>query len=397
MNFMIKRILQLVFLIYVITAYLGVLYLDVYNPSVLLGVLGLVFFSLYLIIKKKQHINKFIFAFAIYHFIPCLLMDNLLDIVYMLSYIILIITISLYISYMKEKSIKMVYLVVVILSVFNFIYILSQPFKIARTKIIFGLSINLRMSENVVFSRTAIVALIAFIIFYKLKPINIKQKLFKIVGIGVNIFTILFLGKLSTLLTLAIIIMLGEIVKEIKSKKIYKIISLSLTMGTFFISFLMPYIINFSVKYNLNYRLIFSGREELWIKYISYFSELPLLNKLFGGTYVRTMNQIGNEIIKHPHNQYLTILVSVGLIGIVIYMILFYKAYYNCLCNNDIQGFMILLSINLIGITDDYIFLTVMIIDSFYFLYHCSNTNRKACIINLKNGVYNEYKRKKFK
>ena len=377
MNLKKKGIVEIVFILYVITSYMGLLYLDVYNPIVLMGVVSLVFFSIYLVIKKNQPINRFMFIVAVYHLIPCLFMDNLSDIFYMVSYITLIISISLFISYMKERSMVAICKIVMFISIFNFLYMLSQPFTITKTKVILGLSISIRMSENVVFSRSAIVALIGFILFYKLKPINLKGRILKIAGILINIFTIVFLGKLSTLLTLFMVIVLGELIKLIKSRRLYKLIAMGITGVTFSLSFLMPSIINLCIKYNINYKMIFSGREELWIKYINYFKEAPIMNKLFGGIYVRTMNEVGGEIIKHPHNQYLTILVSVGIIGLVLYMILFYKAYYNTLLAKDIQGFMILLSINLIGITDDYIFLTVIIIDSFYFIYYCIIKNRK--------------------
>lgn len=390
MNLKEKGIIEIVFILYVITSYMGLLYLDVYNPIVLMGVVSLVFFSIYLVIKKNQPVNRFMFILAVYHLIPCLFMDNLSDIFYMLSYMTLLICISLFISYMKERSMVTICRVVMVTSIFNFIYMLFQPFTIRKTKVILGLSLNIRMSENVVFSRSAIIALIGFILFYKLKPVNFKERIFKFVGILINIFTIVFLGKLSTFLTLFMVIISGEVVKLIRSKGLYKLIAMIITGVTFSLGFFMPNIINIFMKYNINYRMIFSGREELWIKYINYFKEAPIINKLFGGMYIRTMNEIGGEIIKHPHNQYLTILVSVGLIGLLLYMILFYKAYYNALLSRDIQGFMILLSINLIGITDDYIFLTVIIIDSFYFIYYCIMKNRKQVYDNSRNGVNNE-------
>lgn len=389
-NFMKKGIVEIVFLLYVFTSYIGLLYLDVYNPIVLIGVVLIIFFSIYLVIKKNQPINRFMFIFAIYHLIPCLLMDNLSNIFYMLAYVTLLISISLFISYMKERSMLAICKVVMFTSIFNFIYMLSQPFTITRTKKILGLSINLRMSENVVFSRSAIIALIGFILFYKLKPVNFKQRVVKLAGIFINIFTIVFLGKLSTLLTLFIVIISGEVVKLIRNKRLYKLIAMVITGVTFSLGFFMPTIINICIKYNINYRMIFSGREELWGKYLNHFKEAPIINKLFGGIYIRTMNEVGGEIIKHPHNQYLTILVSVGLIGLVLYMILFYKAYYNALLYRDIQGFMILLSINLIGITDDYIFLTVIIIDSFYYIYYSVLNNRKQAYKDSRNGVNNE-------
>lgn len=377
MNIRKTSMIEKIFIVYVITSYIGLLYLDVYNPVVLIGVLGLVFFSLYLIIEKNQPIDKFILMLACYHLIPCLLAENLLDIVYLLAYITLIISIGLFISYMKERSMEIISKIVMVISLFNFIYILYQPFEITRTKVILGLSINLRMSKNVVFSRTAIVALIAFVLFYKLKTINLREKIIKIMGIIMNLFTIMFLGKLSTLFTLFIVICIGELIKLIRNKSLNKVISLIIPTFTFFLAFIMPYIVDLCIKNNINYKLLFSGREELWIKYINYFKEVNIIDKLFGSIYIRTINEIGGEMIKHPHNQYLTILVSSGVVGLILYIILFYKAYYNSLHLKDIRGFMILLSVNLIGITDDYIFLTVIIIDSFYYIYYCTLKNKK--------------------
>ncbi|TCT26459.1 hypothetical protein EDD68_102161 [Melghiribacillus thermohalophilus] len=359
-------------IIFIIGSYVGYVYTNVYNPVVLFTFAVFAFCGLRLFFTNVTY-DYFILFFTGYHIISGIAYNNLYDFLSLTIYSILLLFMYLIVEYLKYNAITYVSYIIMIINNINFLIIMFSPVSKTRVKYIFNLAIEINSVEFLRFSVTALVALISFIFALHLKPQQIFLKIFKFSTLATSLYIIFFSGKLSILGSFIIVLISSFIIfKVIKNKILQKIITVLIIAITFSSSFFMEFIISKSSEYGLNYRLIFSGREEIWIDYINYYKNLSVVNQLIGVSYVRNINNIGGFLQVHPHNQYLTILIGTGAIGFFLYTFLFYKAYKATLISNDRRGFMLILAINLYGLTDDYVFLTVSCINAFYIIYYFS-------------------------
>ncbi|WP_336165772.1 O-antigen ligase family protein [Fusobacterium polymorphum] len=164
----------------------------------------------------------------------------------------------------------------------------------------------------------------SIIAIYSLFSITlIKNKLLRIIIIILSLFIILVGGKFTAILAILISLMIYLLIIKLsifksKLKFILKTI-LVISFSSSFIFYCLIRILNelFSVKN------IFSGRSVLWLDYINYILENKL-SLLFGNGFFSDSKMI--SYLSHPHNQYLTILYTLGIFGFVIYYSLFSKS-----------------------------------------------------------------------
>ena len=213
--------------------------------------------------------------------------------------------------------INLYYLAVFFNMINIFIYIHS-PKIYSAPKIIFGYELSKIQLQEIGVSAMSIIAI------YSLFSITlIKNKLLRIIIIILSLFIILVGGKFTAILAILISLMIYLLIIKLsifksKLKFILKTI-LVISFSSSFIFYCLIRILNelFSVKN------IFSGRSVLWLDYINYILENKL-SLLFGNGFFSDSKMI--SYLSHPHNQYLTILYTLGIFGFVIYYSLFSKS-----------------------------------------------------------------------
>ncbi|WP_270671013.1 O-antigen ligase family protein, partial [Paraclostridium bifermentans] len=231
------------------------------------------------------------------------------------------------------------------------------------------------------FSTTAILSL--YLVFLAL---NIKNnRKLKTSILIVNILLILYLGKLSVILTgVASILIVGLIrfiSKTLPNKKTYVILSIIMVATVALTGILLPHIIK-----SPNLIKLFSGRLELWERFTSYFTEGGL-KALFGYGFVDPNLNIGK--FYHPHNQYITVLYTTGLFGYLAYIsILIYTLNKNIIFSikhKIYSNLYILISILILQVADDYFVLTSFPLTICIIIYYLNNNpeqkNRKMVAI----------------
>ena len=169
------------------------------------------------------------------------------------------------------------------------------------------------------------VANTSLIAIYSLFSLNlIKNKLLKVFIMFLSISIVIIGGKFTTILALlmaGIIYLLNSKLFILSSKKVLKnFLKIMLTI-CFCSSFIFYYFILILNKL-LNISNLFSGRNELWVDYINYIYS----NKfqiLVGNGFFSDEKKI--SYLLHPHNQYLTLFYTLGILGFIAYYLLYLK------------------------------------------------------------------------
>jgi len=356
---------------YFIGTLISLTYFNIYHPFSLtsLGML-LVYYFLYFL--KSFKINKFILIFIIYHIVVGIFYNNVSDFFTMVLYSVIVLVFSLVAKY--DKSAKIIFCIsIVVMNYINFIIIFLSPPARTRYKSIGPLNIQVNYFESVRFSLLAMTALFAIILIFYLKNKGLKIILIKVSTVLSGLYIILTAGKVSVLLGLFITATVAKFFFfEGKLSKITKVISTLILFFTFFSGWILPLIIGLTEKWQINYSHLTSRRDMIWTQYLKYFSNLALYKKLLGSFFIRTYNDVIQQGFLHPHNQWITILVSTGFIGLLLYFILFQKAYNYTIKSGDRVGFMYLLALNIYATADDYILLTAGCINAFLLFYFAS-------------------------
>ena len=134
-------------------------------------------------------------------------------------------------------------------------------------------------------------------------------------------FLLLYTAKTSTLLVFLIILFCDNFLVEFFRKNSEKILLLYLLFFLILIYFMKN-------GYFLEINKGLSGREEIWIKYLEYFQNQDIVKKIIGnGWNTCVIKQFGNY--KHPHNEFLQILINFGIIGF---------SYFICLLNSALKN-----------------------------------------------------------
>ncbi|MFA3904810.1 hypothetical protein ACDQ49_03040 [Fusobacterium nucleatum] len=173
-----------------------------------------------------------------------------------------------------------------------------------------------------------------------------------------SLFTILIGGKFTTILAILVSFMIYVVNIKLsffrsKLKYILKLL-LIISFSSSFILYLFIKIFEklFSIK------SILSGRSILWVDYINYILENKV-SLLLGNGFFNDSKMI--SYLSHPHNQYLTILYTLGIFGFIIFYLLLSKSIDRILkvvkIHPDLLIIFIILIIQMCG--DDYYVLTI--------------------------------------
>ena len=315
----------------IISIYIFISFISMYNlenKSIILYLL-LIFqlmmfgFNLYVLLKRKNiKISKDVFLILLITIFSLIFnMDTLGN--YIIN-IILIFNIYILTRYRWNYVYKRIFLYA---NIFNIINILLYKYS---TRIYGVPKVILGYTLPKIWVSQIWVANLSLIAVYSLFSINlIKNKLLKIFIVFLNLSLIIVAGKFTTILALLIagtIYLLNSKFFLLSSKKMLKYT----LKGMLTICFCSPFIFYyFTIVYNkfLNTKVIdvsnlFSGRHLLWIDYINYIYN----NKfqiLVGNGFFSDEKKI--SYLSHPHNQYLTIFYTLGILGFIIYYLFYLK------------------------------------------------------------------------
>lgn len=178
------------------------------------------------------------------------------------------------------------------------------------------------MLSKIALQEIGVAAMSQIAIYSLFSAVLIKNKIFKIITITISLFMLLVGGKLTSILAVLVSLMIYIIIVKFSffKNKLKYILKIILVMS-FFSSFIFYFFIK-SFNKLFSVANIFSGRTVLWIDYIDYILE----NKFFilvGNGFFNDNKMI--SYLLHPHNQYLTILYTLGIFGFTIYYLLFSK------------------------------------------------------------------------
>jgi len=253
----------------------------------------------------------------------------------------------------KEKYEKVIDIIKKNLIIFNYIncFLLNFfPVTTSNAKKIFGYTIIRRRTEWVNLSVVSVWALLLLIYSIWSVKENHKRTMYDYINIFISIVLIFLSGKVNVFIAIVVMILIGIYKKFSKKNNL-----LILFIEIFFIntSWLFLSLKKIIGKF-INIPFILTGRDRLWQDYYTYIFKNPF--KMIVGFNFR---QEEVSIINHPHNQYLMIFYILGIFGITLYFLLFYKVLKNTNKNNKLL-FNLNIGILILMTGDDYFVLTVM-------------------------------------
>ncbi|WP_147382472.1 O-antigen ligase domain-containing protein [Fusobacterium sp. oral taxon 370] len=253
----------------------------------------------------------------------------------------------------KEKCEKIIEIIKKNLIIFNYLnYFLLNFFHTTSlsAKKIFGYTIVRKRTDLVNLSIVSIWALLLLIYSIWNMKKNHKRTMYDYINIVISFILIFLSGKINVFIAIIIIALIAFY------KKISKI-------NNFLILFIEFFFVNTSwlflslkkiVGKFIDIPFILTGRDKLWQDYYTYIFETPF-KVIFGFNFM----QKEVSYIDHPHNQYLMIFYILGIFGIVLYFLLFYKVLKNT--NKDSKLlFNLNMGILILMTGDDYFVLTIM-------------------------------------
>ena len=375
----------------IISIYIFISFISMYNlenKSIILYLL--LIFQLMMLLKRKNiKISKDVFFILLITIFSLIFnMDTLGN--YIIN-IILIFNIYILTRYRWNYVYKRIFLYA---NIFNIINILLYKYS---TRIYGVPKVILGYTLPKIWLPQIWVANLSLIAVYSLFSINfIKNKLLKIFIVLLSLSLIILAGKFTTILALLIagtIYLLNSKFFLLSSKKMLKYT----LKGMLTICFCSPFIFYyFTIVYNkfLNTKVIdvsnlFSGRHLLWIDYINYIYN----NKfqiLVGNGFFSDEKKI--SYLLHPHNQYLTIFYTLGILGFIIYYLFYLKVIDESIKIKKQYPnlFMILIIIIFEMCGDDYFILTINPLNLIIiFLIHNSkyNINSEQILKNRKKYI----------
>lgn len=252
------------------------------------------------------------------------------------------------VKFYKRYSLKIIFYLFSFFNFINFNFYFFLDGYFANSKQICGIILKRKFFPFLNLSTASLVAIFCIIIsFFDEKYLKKYLKVFNII---LSIYIILNTGKITAILSLIgvfIVKICTILVKKAKYLKIFINVFLMLCFSSSFIYFLLN-------KYLYSYSNIFTGRVILWVDYWNYI----LLNKekiLLGyGFFNKEISYLS-----HPHNQFLSIIYILGIFGIGVYFLIFYKALIDSYYNEKVV-FYLLICMLIMMMGDDYFVLTVL-------------------------------------
>lgn len=253
----------------------------------------------------------------------------------------------------KEKYEKIISIAKKNLVIFNYInFILLHFFHVTSSdaKKIFGYTIVRRRTDWI---NLSIVSMWAFLLLiYSIWGIkeNYKRTMYDYLNIAISLILIFLSGKVNVFIAIFTITLITFYRKFSNKNSMLILFVEFFFVNTSWIFLSLKKIVG---KF-IDVPFILTGRDRLWQDYYIYMFENPF--KIIVGS-----NFMQEEVsyINHPHNQYLMIFYILGIFGIILYFMLFYKVLKNTNKKNKLL-FNLNMGILIIMTGDDYFVLTVM-------------------------------------
>lgn len=327
-------------------------FLSTYNISykkdflICITILSFYFIIIFILeIKRDKKINFFM-IFLILSLILSLIF-NISYLVYYLINISCIISCYIIAKLYKEYSLKIIFYLFSFFNFINFNFYFFLDGNFANSKQICGIIIKRKFFSFLNLSTASTIALFCIIIsFFDKKYLKKYLKIFNII---LSIYIILSTGKITVILCLIIIMIIiisENLIKKIKLFKAFIVTFLVLCFSSSLIFYLIK-------EYIPNLSNIFTGRTILWVDYWNYIISNKK-NIFFGYGFFN--NKI--SYLTHPHNQFLSIVYILGILGAGLYFFIFYKALLVSYYQEKVI-FYLLICMLVLMTGDDYFILTV--------------------------------------
>jgi len=283
----------------------------------LIAFLIIAMFSIILNVQTKKPIDVFTSLWYIF---------NLIELI-----MVLVIFSQKYFQNIREMSINLVLLfsiIEVIAALYQYSGIGGEYASVESLRDVRG-----TFSNHHAMLGNMMVLMLAFCLYRSIISKNVMLKLVYISGILFSIYMVIISGSRSTLFGIFATIACYLIINIKLSKKfiIYSSILVTTCVCLFLFSPVHDITLN-TFKNNQTNQLDLSsyGRLLVWKGAIQHFIEAPVLNKLFGigfGNYYTMKYSFslveGNKNISGGHNNYLHALTETGIIGLIVFMLLF--------------------------------------------------------------------------
>ena len=269
----------------------------------------------YLLRKKEMKISNLVLGIII-----ILLYSSIFNYETIGNYlinIILIFNVYILTKYRWSYVYKNLYYLALFFNIINICIYLYSPKIYSTPKIIFGHELSKIQLQEIGVSAMSIIA-----IYSLFRIVLIKSRLLRMVIIALSLFTIVVGGKFTTMLAILVSLMIYVVIIKLSffRSKLKYILKL-LLMISFSSSFILYFFIKILEKL-FSIKSILSGRSILWVDYINYILENKV-SLLVGNGFFDKNKMI--SYLSHPHNQYLTILYTLGIFGFIIFYLLLSK------------------------------------------------------------------------
>lgn len=162
---------------------------------------------------------------------------------------------------------------------------------------------------------------------FKVDSSSLKNKLIYVLVLIVNIYVI-YLTFARTAWLMLVLILLKELYTQ-RRNIVSWVVGLSLILGSYFILDFSSVIMRLSEKtlHNSSGNLTGNGRLNFWKGYLEIFYEMSWINKLFGVSPSQAQTYLVNSysLNYEAHNFFITQLVGYGLVGLILYLLLFVR------------------------------------------------------------------------
>ena len=203
------------------------------------------------------------------------------------------------------------------------------------------------------------------VFFFQIKSLftqTNKFKYFNVIIIILYIFLCLLCGSRGITIATLIGTILYIILYFLKRNKKHLKINIKKVLMFGFITILVIIIFkniipeNTLERFEIKNMESFGGRSGIWLKAMQTFLSAPLINKLIGygtGSFIGVVQYFNYGAYLSSHNIIINLLIETGIIGIVLFIIMFYFIIKHQRKSNNILGFSLIISTLLLYLTLD--------------------------------------------
>ncbi len=348
--------------------YLIVTMLSIYTPIKEVMLFSLVFLSCYFsgclfftLQKNRTGFNKYVFLILIAIFISIPMAGT---VSYAIVNILVISGVYYIVSRSGEYVLRLLSRYIIVVSLINALLYYVLPPDSEGMKVVNDVIVSRVELDMLPLSIASIIALMAFILVGQ-----VKNK-FIVYGVRViNVLLMLQLGKLSVIFSLVSVYMAVVLVTHL-----YKFLNtraLGYVLKSIYVAILsFPFVIVY-FKHSLNedFVRLLTSRVDIYESFLLYI--LGNGSFLFGYGFT----SIDNEalLFANPHNQMLGIFFILGLFGLTVYLLMFFKILDNLLRDlrrGEVVHITMFLALTLLMQIDSYFLLTVFPLYTIFFIFY---------------------------